>query len=192
MQAHLLEGLIRYAGLRAPNGALVWVAADAEAIVRISPGRQEKQFRQEMARLAGRQPVLRPQDRLVREALAQLQEYFAGIRQAFELPVKLAGSPFQLRVWRALAQIPYGQTRSYREVALAAGSARGARAAGSACGANPVAIVVPCHRVVRSDGAPGGYGGGREFKRFLLDLEDSVKAGLPPRPNARSRRRRGP
>lgn len=188
MQADLLEGLIRgpirYAGLRAPWGDPLWVAADDEAVVRIAPGRHEKHFLREMARLAGCEPERRPGDRGLRRAVEQLEEYFAGSRRAFDLAIKLLGTEFQLRVWRALEQIPYGKTWSYGEVAQAAGVPAGARAVGQACGANPVAIVVPCHRVIRSDGSLGGFGGGPRFKQFLLDLERRFSAAHQPRPSA--------
>jgi methylated-DNA-[protein]-cysteine S-methyltransferase len=103
----------------------------------------------------------------------QLDEYFAGERTDFDLPVDLAliRTPFGRAVLAATARIPYGGHASYREIATAAGSPRAVRAAGTALGANPVPIVVPCHRVLRSGGALGGYGGGLTRKRFLLGLE---------------------
>lgn len=187
MQTDLLEDLIRgpirYAGLRAPWGDPVWVAADDDAIVRVSPGCKEEHFLQEMASSPGRRPDRRPQYELLRAAILQLGEYFAGQRREFRLPVKLAGTPFQLRVWRALDRIPYGETWSYGELARAAGARRGARAVGQACGANPVAIVVPCHRVIRGDGSLGGYGGGLRFKQFLLDLERRFSEAHLPHPS---------
>ncbi|MGY1810850.1 methylated-DNA--[protein]-cysteine S-methyltransferase [Blastococcus sp. SYSU D00669] len=102
---------------------------------------------------------------------AQLGEYFAGERTAFDLPLRPAGSAFELAVWEQLAAIPYGETRSYGAVAAAVGEPGGAQAVGLACGRNPLAIVVPCHRVVGADGSLVGFGGGLPRKRFLLDLE---------------------
>lgn len=102
---------------------------------------------------------------------AQLTEYFAGTRQAFDLPLALAGTGFQERVWSRLLEIPYGRTISYDELARRAGSPGGSRAAGRANGDNRIAIVVPCHRVIRANGDLGGYGGGLNRKRHLLDLE---------------------
>lgn len=87
----------------------------------------------------------------------------------------LGGSPFQRQVWEALRAIPYGETRSYKEVAQAVGRPAAVRAVGGACGANPIALITPCHRVVRSDGMPGGYGGGVERKRALLTMEHPTK-----------------
>ncbi|HXV94723.1 MAG TPA: methylated-DNA--[protein]-cysteine S-methyltransferase [Pseudonocardia sp.] len=103
--------------------------------------------------------------------VAQLSEYFDGSRTRFELPLALQGTPFQLSVWRALSDIPYGTTLSYGELAAALGRPTAARAVGLANGKNPIGIVVPCHRVVGSTGWLTGYGGGIERKRYLLDLE---------------------
>jgi len=102
---------------------------------------------------------------------SQLKEYFAGRRQEFTLPLDLRGTDFQKRCWHELLKIPYGQTRSYREVANAIGKPKAVRAVGTANGQNPVAIVVPCHRVIASDGTLCGYGGGLRIKEELLRLE---------------------
>ena len=101
----------------------------------------------------------------------QLAEYFAGERTAFQLPLRPVGSPFELAVWDQLTRIPYGETRSYGHVAAAVGEPGGAQAVGAANGRNPIAIVVPCHRVIGADGRLVGFGGGLPRKRFLLDLE---------------------
>ena len=101
----------------------------------------------------------------------QLGEYFAGERTTFDLPLRPAGSDFELAVWAQLRQIPYGETRSYGYVARAVGEPGGAQAVGAANGRNPLAIVVPCHRVIGADGSLIGFGGGLPRKRFLLDLE---------------------
>jgi methylated-DNA-[protein]-cysteine S-methyltransferase len=105
----------------------------------------------------------------------ELDEYFGGRRRAFELALdwSLVG-PFGRRVLRVTSEIPYGGVLSYAEVAADAGSPRGYRATGNALGANPIPIVVPCHRVLRSGGSLGGYGGGLERKRFLLELEGAL------------------
>ena len=105
------------------------------------------------------------------DVVRQLGEYFAGRRMAFDLPLRPVGSDFELAVWRQLAQIPYGKTRSYGYIAKAVGEPDGAQAVGAANGRNPLAIVVPCHRVVGADGSLVGFGGGLPRKRFLLDLE---------------------
>jgi methylated-DNA-[protein]-cysteine S-methyltransferase len=109
-------------------------------------------------------------------ARQQLHDYFAGTLQVFALPLDLSGSPFQLAVWEALTRIPYGETRSYGQVAADVGAdpATASRAVGLANGANPVAIVVPCHRVIGANGDLVGYAGGLHAKRWLLDHEARV------------------
>jgi methylated-DNA-[protein]-cysteine S-methyltransferase len=108
------------------------------------------------------------------EVRAQLADYFAGRRTTFDLPLAMTGSPFQRRVWRALQQIPYGETTSYGEIARRVGVPSDPRAVGVANGQNPVAVIVPCHRVIGADGSLTGYGGGLERKRLLLELEAGV------------------
>jgi methylated-DNA-[protein]-cysteine S-methyltransferase len=104
-------------------------------------------------------------------AAAQLREYFAGTRTVFELPLAPRGTPFQRRVWDQLLAIPHGETCSYADVARAIGSPTASRAVGAANGKNPIAIIVPCHRVIGASGALTGYGGGMPAKRWLLDHE---------------------
>jgi methylated-DNA-[protein]-cysteine S-methyltransferase len=108
---------------------------------------------------------------ILREAAGQLKAYFAGELREFDLPLKLQGTPFQLAVWRALQDIPYGETTSYGELARRVGTPKGSRAVGLANGSNPIAIVVPCHRVIGSSGKLTGYGGGLDNKEILLALE---------------------
>jgi methylated-DNA-[protein]-cysteine S-methyltransferase len=108
------------------------------------------------------------------EPIRQLRDYFAGRRTEFELPLALDGTDFQVRVWEALRQIPYGRTVSYGELAERIGRPSAARAVGMANGRNPIGIIVPCHRVVGSTGDLTGYGGGLDRKRRLLDLERGV------------------
>ena len=105
------------------------------------------------------------------QACEQLAEYFAGTRRGFDLPLAPTGTDFQRRVWAALAAIPYGETRNYAELAEQLGSKGGQRAVGAANGRNPIAIVVPCHRVIGSDGRMTGYAGGIGRKRWLLAFE---------------------
>lgn len=115
-------------------------------------------------------------------ASAQLTEYFDGRRQAFDLPLAPVGTAFQRSVWDLIAAIPFGETRTYGELATALGRPSGARAVGTATGRNPISIVVPCHRVVGSTGRLTGYAGGVERKAFLLGLESH--ALLEPLPGA--------
>jgi methylated-DNA-[protein]-cysteine S-methyltransferase len=117
-------------------------------------------------------------DPLFAAPATQLRDYFAGRRTEFDLPLGLEGSSFQRRVWAALQQIPYGETISYGELARSIGQPSAARAVGLANGRNPIGIIVPCHRVVGSDGSLTGYGGGLARKQQLLDFERGVVARL--------------
>jgi len=101
----------------------------------------------------------------------QLEEYFAGTRKSFDLPLIFVGTPFQKNVWEYLQQIPYGKTQSYQQVAEGIGHPHSSRAVGNALHVNPIPLIIPCHRVIRSDGGLGGFGGGIEIKRKLLDFE---------------------
>lgn len=103
----------------------------------------------------------------------QLDEYFAGKRKTFDLRLNPKGTPFQKKVWAALCEIPYGKTASYKEIAQAVGNPDAARAVGMACNKNPIAIVIPCHRVVGSNGALTGYASGLDRKKQLLEFEQS-------------------
>jgi O-6-methylguanine DNA methyltransferase len=116
---------------------------------------------------------LNPRHPVFEQVARQLAEYFAGERRSFELPLDYAyaGSEFQRSVWRLLLEIPYGQTWSYRDMADRLGNVKSLRAVGQANAANPIAIIIPCHRVINSGGALGGYGGGAWRKQLLLDLE---------------------
>lgn len=111
---------------------------------------------------------------LIKEAHQQLSEYLKGERKEFDLPLNPKGTDFQKRVWRALCDIPYGETRSYKQIAEAIGNSKAVRAVGMANNRNPITIVVPCHRVIGADGKLVGYGGGLEMKEFLLRLEKSL------------------
>ncbi len=106
----------------------------------------------------------------------ELQEYFAGTRRDFTVPLDLQGTDFQKKCWRALLKIPYGKTRTYADIARAVGCPKGFRAVGMANHDNPVPIIVPCHRVLASDGTLGGYGGGLDVKQKLLELEGALTA----------------
>ncbi|MCY9515681.1 methylated-DNA--[protein]-cysteine S-methyltransferase [Paenibacillus apiarius] len=122
------------------------------------------------AREYGKVALQRHPERL-QEARRQLEEYFAGKRQTFELSLDLQGTSFQKEVWRALMEIPYGETRSYKQVAEAIGNPKAVRAVGGANNRNPISIVVPCHRVIGANGQLVGYGGGMNKKEILLQLE---------------------
>lgn len=115
-------------------------------------------------------------DRAFDDVRSQLAEYFDGSRQTFELTLAPAGTVFQRRVWQELCRIPYGVTISYGELAHRIGNPQAVRAVGLANGANPIAIVIPCHRVIGADGTLTGYGGGLPVKRYLLDVERAIGA----------------
>lgn len=119
-------------------------------------------------------PCKAQQSDILRQAAQQLEEYFSGTRRAFTVPLAPHGTPFQCAVWRALCGIPYGQTRSYGQIAAAVGNPRAARAVGMACNRNPIGILIPCHRVVGANGALTGYAGGMDKKAALLKLEQAA------------------
>ena len=127
-----------------------------------------------------------PATGLLGEVAAQLREYFAGERQAFDVPMNLEGTPFQRKVWAELLRIPFGEAISYAELARRVGMPTASRAVGSANGQNPVALIVPCHRVIAADGTLGGYGGGLDRKEWLL-AHEGVSWRRTPTPARRSR-----
>jgi len=116
--------------------------------------------------------------RLMQPYVSQLEEYFAGQRREFTFPLDLRGTDFQLSCWRALLEIPYGETRTYADIARAVNKPNAFRAVGMANNRNPIAIVVPCHRVIASNGTLCGYGGGLDLKRKLLELEGALTAAF--------------
>jgi methylated-DNA-[protein]-cysteine S-methyltransferase len=169
------EGLadLSYAPVDSPFGPLL-LAATKRGLVRVAF--PEEGVDSVLERLAARVSPRIVEASLALEGMTrELEEYFDGGRRRFQLPLDwtLVG-PFGRRVLAVTSEIPYGRVSSYREVAAEAGSPRGSRAAGNALGANPLPIVVPCHRVLRSGGALGGYGGGVERKRWLLELEGAL------------------
>jgi O-6-methylguanine DNA methyltransferase len=116
----------------------------------------------------------RESESATRDYVREMEEYFSGSRREFAFPLDLRGTPFQLACWRALLAIPYGETRTYADIARAVGKPQAFRAVGMANNRNPIAIVVPCHRVIASDGTLCGYGGGLDVKRKLLELEGAL------------------
>lgn len=116
-------------------------------------------------------PILKPVSPLLQEAVAQLEAYFAGRLTKFDLPLAPHGTPFQLKVWRELREIPYGNVISYQDLAVRCGNPKACRAVGQANNRNPIAIIVPCHRVIGKNGNLVGYAGGLNIKQYLLDLE---------------------
>jgi O-6-methylguanine DNA methyltransferase len=154
-----------------PVGPLFFAASD-KGLVRLEFGDRILPFNQRGSELKESQQFLAPY-------VAELEEYFAGKRREFSIPLDLRGTEFQLKCWRALLDIPYGETRSYRDLARAIGHPQAFRAVGMSNNRNPIAIIVPCHRVIAADGSLCGYGGGLDIKRKLLDLESApVASGL--------------
>ena len=166
------EGLldVAYATVDCPFGTLL-LAKTPQGLVRIGlPNEDPDEL---LADLAGRiSPRVIEAPAGLDEERRELEDYFAGRRHAFELPIDWQLSHgFLLRARQGIVAIPYGETRTYTDLARGAGNERAVRAAGSACSRNPIPLVVPCHRVLRSDGSLGGYAGGLEMKEQLLDLE---------------------
>ena len=114
---------------------------------------------------------------LLKKTKKQLKEYFAGKRKEFDLPLAPSGTPFQMKCWEGLRTIPYGETRTYRDIAAYAGNPKAVRAAGGANHNNPISVIVPCHRVVGTNGSLTGFGGGLEAKAYLLNLEQKGSGG---------------
>jgi methylated-DNA-[protein]-cysteine S-methyltransferase len=155
-------------------GAFHVAALDGAVVASALPGTPPGRFLEDLAERFPGTPFLHdasPSDPVLSAAAAQLAEYAEGTRRAFDLPVRLEGTAFQRKVWDALAQIPFGQTRSYQDIAVAIGRPGASRAIGQANHQNPVAPIIPCHRVITSTGNLGGYGGGMDLKRTLLAHE---------------------
>ena len=148
-----------------PAGPL-FLAASEKGLVRL-------EFEGRMMKVDSRKFELRESKPALASYLRELTEYFDGERRDFSVPLDLRGTPFQLACWNALLAIPYGETRSYADIARAIGHPNAFRAVGMANNRNPIAIVVPCHRVIASGGSLCGYGGGLDIKRKLLDLEEA-------------------
>ena len=114
-----------------------------------------------------------PQETLLKKAAKQIEEYLSGKRKEFNLPLDAEGTDFQKQVWNELAKIPYGETRSYKQIAIAIKKPKAFRAVGTANGKNPLSLIVPCHRVIATGGGIGGYAGGLSIKKKLLSLEQN-------------------
>lgn len=127
-----------------------------------------------IASLTQLQPVRNPEHEILQATAQQLLEYFQGSRQVFDLPLMVHGTAFQRDVWSALTTIPYGETRSYQDIAQQIGRPKAVRAVGTANGQNPIAIIIPCHRVIGKNGTLVGFGGGLQHKATLLTLEHST------------------
>jgi len=155
-----------YMYMDSPVGALKLVAHDQALVAVMWDNEDHKRVR--LAEL-----VEDRQHPMLHKVKQQLEEYFAGQRQQFDLPLDFHGTAFQQQVWQALLNIPYGETRSYKEIAVQLGNEKAVRAVGAANGKNPISIIAPCHRVIGSSGALVGFAGGLDKKQILLSLEQN-------------------
>jgi len=162
---------VLYCHIETPLGPLL-AAADREALLSLGfgVGRRAPQPAADW--------TMRPSSPVLRATAAQIREYFSGRRRAFDLPLRPQGTPFQRDAWEALRRIPYGETRSYGEQAVAVGRAGAARAVGAANARNPIVIVIPCHRVIGGDGSLTGFAAGLSRKQELLRLEGALPRQL--------------
>ncbi|MDR7017029.1 methylated-DNA--[protein]-cysteine S-methyltransferase [Acinetobacter sp. 3657] len=158
-----------YMYMDSPVGTLKLVAHDHALVAVMWDNEDHKRVR--LAAL-----LENTQHPMLLKAKQQLQQYFAGQRQQFDLPLDFQGTDFQQHVWNALLTIPYGETRSYKDIALQIGNVKAVRAVGAANGKNPISIIAPCHRVIGSGGALVGFAGGLDKKQILLNLEQSKSA----------------
>jgi O-6-methylguanine DNA methyltransferase len=167
---------VYYAQLQTPIG-LVRLFASARGLVRLALPNESRSVAETYVERRLGPACVRDDEAAHAAALEQLAAYFAGARRTFDVPLDLHGTAFQRLVWDAVAAVPYGETRTYRDVARAIDRPAAVRAAGAANGANPVPLIVPCHRIVGTNGSLTGYGGGIEVKRHLLALERGERAG---------------
>jgi O-6-methylguanine DNA methyltransferase len=156
-----------------PFGIALFLATEGGALTHVSFASSQEDAPPDWPR----DEVRSPDDPLLADAIDQLNEYFAGARETFSVPLRPAGTPFQMSVWRALEEIPYGHTRTYRDIACSIGKPTATRAVGAANGQNPLPIFVPCHRVIGSNGSLTGFGGGLDVKLALLRLEGVLLPG---------------
>jgi methylated-DNA-[protein]-cysteine S-methyltransferase len=163
-----------YKIMKSPLGALKLVGSDRGLAAILWEIDNPRRVRLEIVRPEETQPMLVETER-------QLREYFAGVRRKFTVPLDFAGTEFQNKVWHALLAIPFGETRSYGQIARQLGNANAMRAVGAANGRNPISIIAPCHRLIGSDGKLTGFAGGLEAKAYLLALEGNTRPVLASR-----------
>jgi methylated-DNA-[protein]-cysteine S-methyltransferase len=169
---------VAYATLETPIGLLQFFGGEAGLMTVALPNEGPPAPEARVRRLLGDNVEIVEDPAALTAVLAQFEAYFRGELRAFDLPLDPRGTPFQRQVWAAVARVPYGETRAYGEIAAAIGKPAAVRAVGLANGANPLPIVIPCHRVIGANGSLTGYGGGLEAKRRLLALERGQPALL--------------
>lgn len=173
--------MVSYVGFETSIGRML-VASSEKGVVRLLlPAEPEGEFFAWLRRVFGDENIRHDPgagDDINELAIAEINAYLSGRLKAFSVPVDMRGTDFRRAVWRKIAEIPYGTTATYGEIAAAIGRPGAARAVGAASGANPVPVIIPCHRVIGSGGSLVGYGGGLDLKRFLLNLETlNLEAG---------------
>jgi O-6-methylguanine DNA methyltransferase len=161
---------LHYAKMKTPLGVHLWVAQAARGVCRIEFGHSEPAFCAMLARVWPDARLIKD-DKALQRPLAELEDYFAGCRREFTFPLTMVGTAFQQQVWQAVSEIPFGQVATYKMIAKKIRNPQAVRAVGHANGSNPLPIVIPCHRVIGSNGGLCGYGGGIELKKKLLSLE---------------------
>ena len=165
---------IHYTGLDSPIGE-IWVAWDNIGVCCVSLATAEEAFVKKIRRSMRASPSLNA--KVHRDITDEITAYFAGKLTRFSVPLHPAGAPFDMAVWEALRRIPFGETRSYQDVAQDVGNPRACRAVGSANSRNPIPLIIPCHRVIRSNGSLGGFGAGVGIKEWLLAFERNIFLG---------------
>jgi methylated-DNA-[protein]-cysteine S-methyltransferase len=153
---------------RSPRGLIV-IKADEKSVTFVKLTKKKEKDHA----ITNLESSSNPAHALIKKTCKQLDEYFAGERKEFNLPLSLQGTAFQQKVWKQLQAIPYGKTISYAQLAQSIGNPKACRAVGSANGKNPISVIIPCHRVIAADGSLGGYASGLDVKRQLLELEKS-------------------
>ena len=164
------QAKISYAKMKTPLGAHLWIARSESGICRVEFHHAEAEFRAMLAH-TWPQATLGKDEAALQKPLTELEEYFAGRRRKFTFPLAPEGTAFQQKVWQAVSAIPFGQVTTYQNIAKKIGKAKAVRAVGHANGSNPLPIVIPCHRLIGSNGDLCGYGGGIGLKIKLLQLE---------------------
>lgn len=164
---------IYYSSFYSPLLEKVFVASTSKGVCMVDFLTSEGAFLKELKRLFPGETI--KNDRRNKKALSELKRYLEGKLKRFDCPLDLRGTPFQRKVWSALAKIPYGKTKSYQEIAKAIGHPKAFRAVGNANGSNPLPLILPCHRVTESNGGLGGFGHGIKVKKQLLDFEKTHK-----------------